>query len=126
MGKGALLPAIGNSEGDLAPRFLFFFLFFFVFLSVARWGSFTFHHRQQRGSFNSPTSSSFFLFFHVLLNAIGSPIANKGGTSATLFCFFSMLLGATGLASANNGGALTPPCFALFCFFYVLGPTIAK
>jgi hypothetical protein len=122
-----LLPAIGNSGGDLAPTFLFFFLFsFLVLLSVARWGSFVFYHRQQRGSFNPPTSSFFLLFFHVLLNAIWSTIGNKGGTSAPLFCFFSMLLGAIGPASANNGGALTPPCFALFCFFYVLGLTIAK
>jgi len=56
----------------------------------------------------------------------GLPLATKGELRLPFFVFFSMLLGAIGPASANNGGALTPPCFALFCFFYVLGLTIAK
>ncbi len=89
-------------------------------------GEFRFPPSPTKGELQLPHFFLFFLVFHVLLNAIGSTIANKGRSSAPLFCIFSMLLGAIGLASANKGGDLTLPCFALFCFFYVLGPTIAK
>ncbi len=93
VGKGALLPAIGNSEGDLAPCFLFFILFFFVFLSVARWGSFTFHHRQQRGSFNSPTSSFFFFVFSRAFKCNWVYHCQQRGNFGSPFLFFLYAFG---------------------------------